>query len=66
MKAINPNEIKDNFIELIGKEWMLGTSGCRVVKVMRSRRGRFGGGGSDSSFWGCKSACAGLLPGRGN
>ncbi|HCK58013.1 MAG TPA: flavin reductase, partial [Parabacteroides distasonis] len=23
MKAINPNEIKDNFIELIGKEWML-------------------------------------------
>ena len=25
MKAINPNEIKDNFIELIGKEWMLVT-----------------------------------------
>ena len=24
MKTISPNEIKDNFIELIGKEWMLG------------------------------------------
>ena len=27
MKAINPNEIKDNFIELIGKEWMLVSAG---------------------------------------
>ena len=27
MKAINPNEIKDNVIELIGKEWMLVSAG---------------------------------------
>ena len=27
MKAINPNEIKDNFIELIDKEWMLVSAG---------------------------------------
>ena len=31
MKAINPNEIKDNFIELIGKEWMLVSAGDKAV-----------------------------------
>ena len=31
MKAINPNEIKDNFIELIGKEWMLVSAGDKEV-----------------------------------
>ena len=27
MKAIEPNLIKDNFIEIIGKEWMLVSAG---------------------------------------
>ena len=31
MKAINPNEIKDNFIELIGKEWMLVSAGDKEI-----------------------------------
>ena len=27
MRAINPDQIKDNVIELIGKEWMLVSAG---------------------------------------
>ena len=43
MKAINPNEIKDNFIELIGKEWMLVSAGDKEkFNMMTASWGRRG------------------------
>ena len=61
MKAIEPNLIKDNFIEIIGKEWMLVSAGDKdKFNMMTASWGGVGSFGTNR--WCLSSSVRSVIP----